>query len=305
MVSLFRSLLRLALTGCATLPRPPDWYAEGAPCERALPEGGRRYCASALGDDAEAARATAVNLALDHAARELSTELQSRLEVDSSCVSVDGTGRVSTECRETVRQGVRSETKRLAFRQVAVERLLGSREAGRQRAWVAVKIPADEWGRLVRTARGTTFVAVDCRQGTERCSPAVLDGVVAALAACRIKGSAGLVTDASEVAEVQRRALEAGAARALHLSLRASERTREGSLVVAESGGRWELFDTTDRSQLAARSIPTRTEATLELATSLERSLRKTVGRLSEISCGSSDAQGSFCCAQLENLGPP
>ena len=291
----FIPLLALLPLACATLPRAPDWYAE-AGCERRLSDGSHRFCAESFGRDVEEARGAALSAALGHAAGQLQSEVKGSVEFDQSCLSLDKDGVVSSTCTEQARQTVRSSTARLAIRGAALERFAAERDGSGLRAFVVVKVPSDEWARLSREALGKTLVAVDC---AEACPAAILDALTAALSSCGVPGATGVVTQAGDAEALKRRARESGAARALNISLRASDRGRAEGLSVAEAGGRWELIDSTDGRTLAAKGLATKSVTQLGEQAARNAALGDAVRRLSSPSCGLSEAQGSLCCAGL------
>ncbi len=291
-------LAPLAL-GCASVPRTPDWYADGPTCERPLSDGSRRYCATVLGRDLEEARASAVAAALGHAAAELRTEVNGSLEFDASCFTLDRNGVVTSTCTEESRHSLRTRTARLDVRGAVLERFRAARQGDGLRAFAVVKLSADEWARLSREALGRTLVAVDCGEAPKTCPAAILDALTSALSSCGVPGVAGMIAGESGLEALKRRAREVGAARALAISLRASDRGQTDGLAVAEAGGRWELVDSTDGRTLAAKGVPPRRVAERDDGSARTAALREAVRRLSSPSCGLSEAQGSLCCAGM------
>lgn len=291
--------IALAACACAGVPRAPDWYAEGPACEKQLAGGDRRFCASALAATAEDARASAIAQALAHAASGIQTEIHSTFELDTSCVSVEGGGVSTARCEESARSTTRSGTRRMAFRELDVEKLEVKPGAGGQHGWAIVRIPRKEWARLARAARGKLLVAVDCKAGDGACPQQTLDALTSALSECGFGGLAGLATDVDSPQAAVRRALEADAGRALYISLRAQLQGL-GDAREIEGSGRWELLDTGDAKSIAAKGIPALRRPVAADALAISDTLRTLVSRLSTISCGLSDAKGSLCCARSE-----
>ncbi|MFM2151658.1 MAG: hypothetical protein RL199_93 [Pseudomonadota bacterium] len=293
--------LALVLTAaCATVPAAPEWFADGTSCDRAMPDGGRRVCASAAAPTPEEARSAALATALGRAAKQIEVTVQQRLEVDVSCLTVDGAGKSDSECRERAAEKTSASTRRLSFRNVATEKFKVSRDGDGHRAWVVVRIPPDEWTRLRRAAAGRTLVAVDCRLGTGACPAVILDQLTTVLASCGLAKAGGFVTDAESAEHAVRRAVEADAGRALLVSLRAEAAPSDGDLALSSVQGRWELFDTHDGRTLAARGLPTRPVPGRSPETAMQGALRASIERLAATSCGMSDARGSLCCVDLE-----
>jgi hypothetical protein len=292
--------LALLSIACASVPRAPAWFGEGPACERRNPDGSRTYCGTALADDAESARNAALANALGHAASEIETEVQAKLELDTSCVAVTADGRSSSRCEESARASTSAQSRRLAFRDVKAEQLAVASEAGRQRAWAVVRVPAGEWRRVVRAARGKTLVAIDCRAGAEACPPSVMDALASGLSACGVAPTGGIVTDVPGVEALVARALAADAGKALLVGIRAADKGASDGLAVAEGSGRWELVETGDAKTLRSAGVPAKTSVAVGAATAREAALRGAVERLSSRSCGLSEARGSLCCAAGE-----
>ena len=289
----------LLCAACATVPVAPDWYGDGATCERGLADGGRRLCGSATGATEEAAFLEARTVALSHAAAELQTAVRHRLEVDTTCLSVEGGGVVSESCSEKASEHLSASTRLLSFRNVSIEKRRTAREGPVHRAWVVAKLSAPEWARLRREAVGTTLVAVDCRLGKGACPAAILDELTSALQKCGIARAGGFVRDIETPEQAVKRALDKDLGRALLVSLRA-DAARVDGLALSAAEGRWELFDTGDARTLAAQGLPSREMPGSSEEAAMKAALKAAVARLSAPSCGMSEAKGSLCCIDLE-----
>ena len=301
MSSLRLTLPLLALVACASIPKPPAWYAEGPTCERRDADGGQTFCASALAATAEEARSAAYVQALSHAAARLSTQTQSSLAVDDSCVALSVDGKLDETCRSRIDRSIQASTRKLDFRNATVSRLLVAPEKGQQRAFIVVSLSAAEWVRLARQADDKLMVALDCRMGEAACPARIIDALTAALPACGLTASAGIVTGVASPTDAAAKGAEGGAARVLFLSLRSRLIGQEDGLSAVEGAGRWELIDTSDDRTVQAQGIPARRAVEGNPGAAAERALEGAVERLSMRSCGLSDASGSLCCLPRAN----
>jgi hypothetical protein len=301
-----RGLLPALLLSCACagIPVAPDWFGDGASCERSLSDGGRRLCATATASSPEEARSAALATALGHAAKQIEVTVQQRFQVDTSCLSVDGAGRSESSCREQAAESTSASTRRLSFRDVSTEKTKVAREGDGHRAWVVARISGSEWARLRRAALGKTLVAVDCRLGPGACPAAILDQLTTALATCGLAKAGGFVTDVDSAERAVRRALEADAGRALLVSLRADAASADGGLALSAAQGRWELFDSDDGRTLAARGLPARNVQGHTPEAAMQGALEASIDRLAAPSCGFAEAKGSLCCVDLETGAP-